>query len=135
MGTYQYQISILMPANLNRLAKFHFDTLSFSKWFWTTVENSFWNTTDNFTFDAIVSNIFPKNKIHIFSFFFALIEIFLSLFCRHADHKQRRLSIEISDSWWWFCPQLACIDSIDTWYLGIVPISSVSQNYKKECSA
>ena len=85
-----------------------------------TVQNSIWNTNDDFTqyLDTNPSNILSEKNSH-FSAFLAFIEIFLRFSCLHANHKQRKAQyrkLAILGGSIDTYPQLAGIDSIDTWY-------------------
>ena len=97
---YQYQILIPILSSLNSLAQFHCDTIWLPKWFWTTVQNSIWNTIDDFTLIQLHQTYFQKTT-HIFSSFFAFIEIFLSFSCIHANHVNSTGSVSKTNNTWW----------------------------------
>ena len=104
---YRYQISIPILVRLNR----HSSILAHYRFQNSFVANLFWNTND-FTLIQFHETYFHK-KYTFFTFFCALIEIFLSFLRIHIEHKQRRLSIETSDTWEKYRYLLS---TCNTWY-------------------
>ena len=66
---YRYQISMPIPVSLNR--QYSFIVTEYccqNAWFWTTVQNSIWNTIDDLPSANSIKHTFRK-KIRIFQLF------------------------------------------------------------------
>ena len=66
---YRYQISMPIPVSLNR--QYSFIVTEYccqNAWFWTTVQNSIWNTIDDFTFSQLHQTYFQKRNSHFSAF-------------------------------------------------------------------